>query len=418
MTEKANEEMNFGFVSNNCSFAISQIQRGDLENRKMGFNILINVTPASDAFDRLFTCDVFTKVIQCFSEENIPIIGEICAAFRNLSQLNPEEADKYCSEIPVEFLLGLKNNTEIIDFFTTIISNALDVSTAFIEEVIANEGFQARIHEWLESNNEDIVKSTLDLFNAIAMFNPSALDFSVVTPFTDAQFSSDIRALALNCILQTSPSDEALEALIGLLNEEKVGQSVFEVIHDLYQSGAAPFEQVIPLIINKCIENYNINAACTLLSEVCEHMEGEQIGAVLTTFFGLEMPTPEQCFALYKISMTHEGIFTDESQWVAFGHYYAKASELPAMELLEFLMEQNQEYCISEDAQNNYTAVLQKDIEHALRAFEFALGHLATSPVTDDLMKAINDFNSLHEGAFTFDENIDKKLKVFMENHQ
>ena len=416
--EKENEELNFGFVGNNCSIAVSQIQMADLESRKMGFNTLINVTPQSDSYDRLFTCDVFTKVIQCFTEENIPIIGEICAAFRNLAQLNPEEADKYYDEIPCEFLLGLKENTEIIDFFSTLISNTLDASTSFVETLIAEETFLTRIHEWLESSNEEIVKSTLDLFNSIAMFNPSALDFSVVNPFTDAQYSTDIRALALNCILQTSPSEEALEALINLLNEETVGENVFEVIHDLYLSGDAPFQQALPLIIGKSIENFNTTAACTLLAEVCEHMDEEQVGATIEAFFGLEIPTPEQCFALYKISSTHPGIFTDDSQWAAFGHYYSIAKELPAMELLEFLMDQNPDYCVSEDAQNNYTIVLQKDIEHALRAFEFALGHLATAPVTEGLMKAINDFNAMHEGEFTYDEKLETKLRVFMENHQ
>ena len=421
MTEKENvqEEMDFGFVASNCAVAAGQIEMPDLESRKMGYNTLVNVTPDSEGYKSLWNMDIFTHIIQGMNDSNLPIIGMVCAAFRNLSQLQPEEAEKYVPELPVEFLLSVADNPEIIDFLSTIISNSFDVSQQFVSDLIASEIFQQKISQWLESSNQAVLKSTLDMFNSIALFNPSALDFSVITPFADAQFPTDIRALALNCVLQTEPSDEALGELIGLLQCDDIGPCVFEVLHDLIQSGDAPFEEAMPVIINKAIEYFKYPAACTLLAEVSKSIDEEQCHNLISQFFSLQTPAAEQCFALFELTKLHQGLITNDDQWIALGNFYAKCNDLPTMELLEFLMAENPDYCISEDAQGCFTAVIKKEFQIALRGFEFAITQLATAPVTEQLGSAIHDFIQLKEDEkFQFEDQLAAKVETFVQNHQ
>ena len=296
------EEIEVGLQPRCVSIALDQIQYPILETRKIGFNTLINTKPGQEGYEELFENDVFSLLIESFNNSNLPIIGMVCAAYRNLSFLNPEKADQYTNLIPIPFLLEIKENSEVIDFMSTLVLNSFEGEESFPSLLLANNDFLPTLMTWLQSKNENIIKSALDLVNSFAMYNPESLDFSIILGFTQDSYPPDIQALALNILIQIEPKEEYYNQLISILeSDEKLGQTYFEIIHDLYSSNQEIFNHYNDLLFQRCIEHFNINAAALLLANMSSILNEEQIHLIISQFFNISLPSAEQCFVLSQM---------------------------------------------------------------------------------------------------------------------
>ena len=403
------EELEVGLLPRHISVALDQIQFPIIETRKIGFNTLINAKPGQDGYEELFENDVFSLLIESFNDSNLPIIGMVCAAYRNLSFLNPEKADEYTNSIPIPFLLTIKENSEVIDFMSTLVLNSFEGENSFPNHLLSNDLFLPTLEEWLHSKNNAIVKSSLDLINSFAMYNSNSLDFSIVADFIHPEFSAGIRALALNILIQIEPKTEYYTQLISILEQdEKLGQTYFEIIHDIYSSNPEIFPH--DLLFQRCLEHFNVNAAALLVANMSNQLNEEQMHLVVDAFFQTQFPTAEQCFALSQLLSVNSSLLNPD-QYEKIGELYTKEYDIETMGIIENIISTNLDYATSEDAQMKYLFIINKGQEHALRTIEFILELFSDKQMIQPLSEALSHYVESNKGLVT---DLQEKIDILL----
>ena len=409
-----NEEMNISFVPIDPELALSQIQQTELSTRKIGFDSLIQFTSNGEKNDQtefLIENNIFQILINSFNEENIPIIGSITASFRGFSSLYPESFDEFVILIPLDFLLSIKPNSDIIDFLSNLVQN----SDTFAEILLENEKFLTEtLSLWLQSSLKNIIKSTIDLIGFIALYNPNSLDFSIIRPFTDSQFSNDIRSLTLSVFLNVEPSDQLFKELINLIYEDQLSSTLFEVLHDLYSSIPEMFQEFIQDLINISIKNISITSTCILLTDLIQYFNEEQITLIINSYFNLTNSEPEHCYLLFNI-LNNGNLFLNENEILIIGKQYEETNKLDKMELLEKILALHIEYLKSEDCQLHLINILNKDILQAARVFEFILDNFKNINLIPNLLEIFNLFLNEHNEELI---EMSEKINSFISHHK
>ena len=394
--EEENSTTYVKLIPRTIEVAISEISNPDLEIRKRGISSLINAKPGQEGYDTLFENDIFNLLLDSFNENNLPIIGMICAAYRNLAFLNPEEADKYTSNIPISFLLQVKPNSEIIDFLSTLVLNYYDGQENFPDMLLKSDEFSNALSTWLESNNANIMKSALDLINSFAMYSTESMDFSFVKEYTTNKFPTDIRALAINILIQVDASDELYSELISLLNEEEIGAVFFEIVHDIYQSNPEIFDDCFELLISRCFDNFNIAPAALIIATANEKLNEEQQKLVAEKFFESKQITPEQCFALFNVASKNAELIT-EREYARLIKIYKKLLDIDTMMALERILTINEEFATSEEAQRTYLSIMKKGGEYEMHEVEFLVELFEGKQMIPELIQEVAHFKEDNE---------------------
>ena len=172
------EKVEVGILPRHVSIAVDQIQYPILETRKMGFNTLINTKPGQDGYDELFENDIFELLINAFNDSNLPIIGMVCAAYRNLSFLNPEIADEYTKMIPISFLLNIKENSEVIDF---LCRKGIDFISSIVKTADGHlwtdfDGAVLGVFNWIDGENVETDETKAPEYRMLAKIYSIPLD--------------------------------------------------------------------------------------------------------------------------------------------------------------------------------------------------------------------------------------------------
>ncbi|EAY11969.1 hypothetical protein TVAG_271520 [Trichomonas vaginalis G3] len=411
--ETIKEELNFGFIYGNLTVAVSQITEPDLESRKMGFISLINATEDQEGFENLYLSDIFHKLIESFNEFNLQIIGMVCAAYRHLYSLRPSEGDKYASEIPVDFLLNLQPDPDVIQFFTALVDNSFD-DVDYAGMLLANSNFHQSIGSWLENQNEPIYSAALGLLCSFAVVGGGDIDFSIVTPFTDVSYSPNVRALAYYIVSKTSPSDEVISGLFSILEQANLGQDVFQVIADVLEEFPDQCEQYIPSLIDICIQNFNITSTANLLALLERYLTEENITSLINALFAMKMPPVESLAFIFEL-ISSNNIQLQDNQLILLGKFYGTADNKSLMDVLQDMFVAFPDYMVSEDAQQNYANALDRDYVYSIKAFNFVTEKLLQVPVIPDLLDAYQSFVSTNQTKLT---KMQAQIDEFMNNHQ
>lgn len=416
--ENVQEEINCGFICTDMSVALDQIRDADLESRKMGFISLINVSDDQNDLDNLYTMDVFSKLIASFDDINIPIIGMVCAAYRHIYSLMPDKGDEFAENLheKYEFLLNLPADSEIIQFFSTLVDNSIgDID--YGHWLLSNEKFPVLLGEWLNSQNNDIIAAALGLLCSFTIMGPDVIDFSIATPFTDKSLPPNIRAQAFYVIYKAgNPAviQDRADGLFSVLEQQNLGPEVFQIISDVIEENPPEDPEFIGAIINVCILNFNIVTTCNILAQLIEFIGDEQRNALIQALFSMKLPPVESLAFVFDL-INSSGIQLEAEQVMALGKYFGAAENPNLMDLIMEMLSGYHEYLVSEDMQNNFVVALGRDFPIAVKALQFINHSLAQVPLTENLVEAYREFIGSNESKL---QPMKDEIELFMQNHQ
>ena len=196
-------------------------------------------------------------------------------------------------------MLNIPSVPEVIDFLQFCTLNFPDFAKLLLEDY--GQTLSNSLGGWLQSD-EDTVKSALELLNSLVQFqDESSFDFSLVGPYTDGQYSTDIRALALNILSQIKSEDSVqfLQRFFEMFMNEKPTPTVFQIIHDGIQDDF--FVELIPQIYERSIENIDVPDSSIVLADISSNLDQESRENIISLIFQQSDLCIERADALYRI---------------------------------------------------------------------------------------------------------------------
>jgi len=412
--ENVNETIEFGFLPNSPELILSQIEQKEMFTRKIGFNglsALLQGDCESEEVKQLLEHNIFGVLIESMCEANEPIMSNVLSAFQKLSSVFPNHFDEIVEQIPFDYLLKIDKNPEIIEFFSNMVNNSDVVPQILLSlEPLLTES----ISNWLQSTVSPVIKATLSFLTSLAMFNHECYDFNIAKPVTDSSYNCEIRALALNLFLQIEPSDEVFHTLMEIGLEDNLGNSVYEVFHDLYLSTPSSFDEYLAGLIQNSIKHFSVSSAAIFIADCISHVNEEQRELIIEQYFKMINQEPEHAYCLYVLLKSHPMELSPEHM-VYLATQYAHTEKLESMESLEHIIAMSPEFLATEECQNNLLKVFSKPLEFSARVFEFILDNYKNIHTTDEIMEAMKELFSENETELS---EMALKVSQFQRNHQ
>lgn len=411
------DELEIGFHCSDPDLVIPQINQISLSSRSLGFETLVNITDdqMTNDIQKLLDEGVFPLVISSMNEKNVQIIGLVCTAARHLAGVAPENFRELVETVPFDYLLSIPNVPEVIDFLQFCTLNFPEFAHLLLN--VHEQALSNSLGVWLQ-NDEETIKSALELINSLVQFqDESEFDFSLVGPFTDGQYSVDIRALALNILCQAKTEDtlQYLQKFFEMFMNEKPTPIVFQIIHDGITDKF--FMDLIPQIYERSIKYISVPDSAVVLADISPNIDQESRENIITLIF--QQSTEDICIeradSLFRICSDNHIELPQEcvEQLV---HFMDVSQSEEVLQCIEAILKQNSNYFTSADLQLKLLPVFDREPQFSVYAFKVILACCASCEVAQPILQAFNDFAGQNESAF--DESFHAEVSKFIDSHQ
>lgn len=413
------DEFEWNFYPNDPSVIIPQIQLLSLTNRQFGFETLVNSTNdgLTPEVQQLLDQGIFPLVISSINETNLKIIGLIATALRHLIVVAPKEYFVTVVEtIPFPFLFNIPNVPEIIDLLQT----TCDMYGEDFAQILLGEKygalFQNALGTWL-LNNEETGKSALELVSTLVQIpGTEGIDFSFVKPFVDGQYSTDIRSLAFNILIQIDPQNAQIyiEGIMNIFFNEKPTSIVFQVIHDLYTTSPEVFAPRLDDIYQRALENLDVPESAILLSDISTSLDQPSREQILAQIFQQPELCIERADSIFSICQKNQMTLPPEFLAQLVGTLLTNQSE-ETLECVEAILQNHPEFFHSPEVQMQLLPAFEREQQFAVFPFKLILACCHDTPVTPEILTAVHDFATLVEA--NLDQEMHDKISHFLASH-
>lgn len=407
-------ELAVGFGPADPSIIVPQIQRLAITSRTLGFETIVNCAgERSPEMEQLVRDGLIQLVISSINDSNMKIIGLVVTALRHLSATYRDEFQALIPTVPFEFLLTKTSSSEVIDFLERSAFNFDSFASALLSfgEVLANA-----VANWLQAS-EDTARATLELLATLAQTENPQFDFGCVKPFLDGNFSPEIRALALNVLIQADPENWAryVEMLMSIFFNENDSGTVMEILHDLYVDRPDVFETSLQEIFTRLVQRVDVPSAAIVLADIAPQLDDAKRQTILELLLNQPVLTIERADAIFRICEGQQlrlpDAFVDR-----LGRELTTGESAEALACIEAILKSYPEYFATEAAQEKLCAALQRPFEFAVVAFRLCVNCCAGHPVAPPLMEMFHAFASEHENEM--DGDLHEAVAAFLEAHK
>lgn len=409
-------EMVIGFVPSDPSIIFSQIQKMNLTNKTMGFEAVVNATEQGPTpeMQELVNQGLYQLIISQINPTNKKILGLIVTSLRRLSVVFPDHFRAVMGELPIQFLLSVPDNTEVIDFLEQTSFNFPEFG-----QLLLSTGplLLGAVGTWLQASNVDLARCTLELLGTLAQFEGAPFDFNCVRPFVDASFPTELRGLALNVLILVDKENYPtyLELLMTMFMNDAITGIVVQVLRDAYTDNPEVFAPHIANIYMRLCQIIEIPEAAILLADIIEHVPQEGRENAITLICSQPELTIERVDAIYRICGSC-GIALPPPMVVRLAAELATNEDEEVLGCLEQILMQYPAYFAEEDGQAKLFDTIQNRAPiFSKYAFRLCIACCMGCPVAPPLLEAVRGLAEQCEADM--DPEMHEAVAAFLAQH-
>ena len=408
------DELEIGFIPSDPSMVMSQITKLSQTNRIIGFEAVVNLTNdgMTPEFASLLESGLLQQTISSINDSNIQIVGLICTALRRISAVAPDHFRSVMETVPIDFLLNVQGVPEVIDFLQESAFNFEQFGHMLLSDPMR---LMNAVGAWLQ--NEATAKPTLELLYTLSQIPGNDFDFNCIKPFIDGQFSADMRMLALNILLQVEPqnAEQYLNMMMNIFLNDKPTPTVFQIIHDGLYTFSEFFQNLVPQLYQRAIENIEVPDSAILLADIAQQLDQQSKENIITQIFAQPVLSFERADSIFRLcndcAIKLPANFVDQ----LISDMSTNESE-ETLQCTEGIVCLHSDYLASPEFQLKVLPILQRDSQFAVFGFRIILNCCANCPVVPQVLEAFHQFATQFES--NLDPDMHNLVSTFLSNHK